>query len=109
MTLGEIQEWKNIKEVLAMKFQKGEDRCHTLNSIADKTGDCDFYRKALEECKRARMPQADKIHIQETTYEKMALKTKDPTVKQEAEQQLAEIRIQKQQIFRQLLNTPKEK
>lgn len=92
-----------------MKFLKGEERCLVLNSIGDKTGEIGFYRKALEECDKARMPSSSKIHVREVTYEKIALKATDETVRKEAEQQLAEVRRQKQQAYRQLLNGGKGK
>lgn len=55
------------------------------------------------------MPSSSKIHVREVTYEKIALKATDETVRKEAEQQLAEVRRQKQQAYRQLLNGVKGK
>lgn len=109
MMQGNIEGWVSTKEVIAMKFLKGEERCLVLNSIGDKTGEIGFYRKALEECDKARMPSSSKIHVREVTYEKIALKATDETVRKEAEQQLAEVRRQKQQAYRQLLNGGKGK
>lgn len=109
MVQGNVEGWISIKEVIAMKFLKGEERCLALNSIGDKTGKIEFYRKALEECDKARMPSLSKIHVREATYEKIILKATDETVRKEAEQQLAEARRQKQQAYRQLLGGGKGK
>lgn len=56
LKFGQINEWKELKEVVAMNFLEKSDRCEALIAIADKTKDVSYYRKALQEAQKARMP-----------------------------------------------------
>ncbi len=70
--LNHREEWKNLKEVIAMKFLDKEDRCEALMAIGDKTKDAVFYHKAVEQCQKARMPRGSKLIVLDKAYGKIA-------------------------------------
>lgn len=92
---GKKQEWKNVKEVIAMKFLKGQARCAMLNSIGDKTDDITFYFRAIEECKKSKLSPFLKLDIMENSYKKLLVKVSDKEEKQNIEQQLHDISLKK--------------
>ncbi len=101
---GNVEGWSSIKEVIAMKLLKGEERCFALSAIGDKTGDLSFYQKALEECEKARMQSSSKLYVQEATYTKIVQKAKDSQMREDAMQQLQTIKDKRQQEYSRLLN-----
>lgn len=103
LVLGKKEDWKNIKEVIAMKFLKGQERCKALISIADDTGDVSFYEKALAEAEKGRMNKTDKINVQEMSYSGILKYSKSEEKKANARELLSVVRNQKNNILNSLL------
>lgn len=103
LMLGRMDEWQNIREVIAMKFLKGEERCYALDKIGDRTGDVSFYHKALAECEKARLPKNVKLNIQEVTCEKIVKFARDEESRNEAAGKLNRIREEKRQNLNKML------
>lgn len=92
---GRKQDWKNIKEVIAMKFLKGQARCTALISIAEKTGDITFYQRAIKEAESGKMKKSEKLGIFETAYSGIAKNSSNAEEKANAKKQLEAMRNQK--------------
>lgn len=91
MRIGKQQDWKNIKEVIALKYLKGQDRCMALISIADKTGDVSFYERALQEAEKGRMKKTDQMEVKEIALTGLVNNCDDEAKKAEAQKQLEAI------------------
>ena len=96
LKLNRSEEWKNIKEVIAMKFLTKEDRCEALMAIGDKAKDPTFYYKAVEQCNKARMPRASKLSILDKAYGKIALSLPEGEERTEVLKQQEQVRSEKQ-------------
>ena len=97
---GHTDDWKNTKELIAMKFLKGEERCLALNAIADRSGDTSFYQKSLQECKKARIPADVKNRLLADTYEKVLQKETDGDLRRAAKEEAESLKAkQMAQIF----------
>ena len=106
--IGNFDEWKNLKTVIALKFLKGEARCWALNAIGDKMHDGHYYQMAIEECKKAKMPANVKLDIQEITYSKMIETAKSEQEKSAYADSLKQVRTQKQTMFMTMLKGKKK-
>lgn len=95
LILGKKQEWKNIKEVIATKFLKGQARCMALISIAEKTGDLAFYQKAVNEAEKAKMKNGEKLEVLDKAYSGLSEHSSSAEEKKAAQDKLAEIRSKK--------------
>ncbi len=108
LMLGRMDEWQNIREVIAMKFLKGEERCYALDKIGDRTRDISFYQKALAECEKARLPKNIKLDIQVVTYEKIVKCARDEKICKDAAEKLSLIREEKKKDLNKMLGYRKE-
>lgn len=97
---GRHDDWKNTKELIAMKFLKGEERCLALNAIADRVNDPSFYQKSLRECKKARMPADIKNRLLLDTYDKILKNEPNAELRQTAKDEVEILKTQ--QIARML-------
>lgn len=107
--LGQKDDWKNTKTVIALKFLKGEERCMALSSIADKTHDLSYYHKALAEAKKAKIPQISKWRIQEIVYGKLFNQLPEGAEKQDVAKKLEHIRKQSRLDINKLFSLEKNK
>lgn len=96
LKLNRGEEWKNIKEVIAMKFLSKEDRCEALMAIGDKAKDSAFYYKAVEQCNKARMPRDSKLTILDKAYGKIALSLPEGEERTGVLKQQEQVRREKQ-------------
>ena len=103
MLLGRNEEWKNTKEVIAMKFLKGQERCMALIGIADKTRDVAFYQKAVDEAEKMRMSKSAKLEVKELAFSKIVEVSKDDGVRKSANDALSAVRLEKMQEYNALL------
>lgn len=103
LRIGNIDEWKNLKTVIALKYLKGEARCWALNAIGDKMRDEHYYKMAIDECDKAKMPLNVKLDIKEITYAKMAEVSSSPQTRDACASRLQEVKSQKQEIFLSML------
>ncbi len=108
LNIGNFEEWKNLKTVIALKYLKGEERCWALNAIGDKLSDGKFYQMAIDECDKAKMPMRAKLDIKEITFEKMLKLATNAQEKSVYASSLQNVKSQKQQIFMSLLNGKKK-
>ena len=108
MRLGHMDEWKNLKTVIALKYLKGEARCWALNAIGDKMHDEHYYQMAIDECKKAKIPENIKLDIEETTYAKMMGTATSEQEKNAYANSLKQVKTQKQMMFMTLLNGKKK-
>lgn len=81
MKFDNVEEWKQIKEAIAMKFLEKDERCDALIAIADRTKDLSFYHKAIEQAQKLKMSQYKKADIMGRAYGKLAQFAKDDNEK----------------------------
>lgn len=93
--IGNFKDWSNTQYLIAFKYQKGEERCFTLHRIGDVLKDVTFYKTAIEECNKAKLPPTTKLDILEISYKKMALLAHSPQEKEKYSYQLEQIKKQK--------------
>ena len=93
-----IEEWKNIKTVIALKFLKGEERCYALSAIGDKLNDLSFYYQAIQESEKIRNKRA-KNQVLFETYTKLSLKLAPGKEKDDVLQHLNQLKQEKQTIL----------
>lgn len=108
LQMGHFDEWKNLKTVIALKYLKGEARCWALNAIGDKMQDAEYYKMAIEECKKSKIPDNVKLDIEEATYAKLIKATTSELDKTAYKDSLKQVRAQKQMMFLTLLNGKKK-
>ena len=108
LKMGHFDEWKNLKTVIALKYLKGEARCWALNAIGDKMRDGHFYQMAIDECKKAKIPDNVKLDIEETTYAKMIETATSEQEKNAYANSLKQVKTQKQMMFMTMLNGKKK-
>ena len=108
LQMGHLDEWKNLKAVIALKYLKGEARCWALNAIGDKMQDAEYYKMAIEECKKAKIPVNVKLDIEEATYAKLIKTAISEQDKNAYKDSLKQVRAQKQMMFLTLLNGKKK-